>query len=81
MPPTITVTPDPLVHGQSACVSTDGTLPKDIDATITHADGSVTHETIKLVEAKTTWTVPSTAQKVVFHDTSGQCADVTRIVA
>src|ERR1041385_3499571 len=79
--PTVTVTPDPLTHSDPACVQTDGSLPKKLRIDTLNEDGTHTITSLTLVEAKATWTVPATAAKVLFHDLSGECDDVTRIVA
>jgi hypothetical protein len=80
IPPTLTVTPDPLTHTDPACIQTNGTIPKHLEVDTTLADGTHDIQHITLVEAKVTWNVPPTGEKVVFVDLDYECPGVTRVV-
>lgn len=79
MAATLTIYPDPPVHGELLSISTDGETPKKL--TVTWTPDSLGSRTVVLEEAKEVVMVPATATDVTIHDQSEECPDVSRVVA
>lgn len=79
--PTISIYPDPPVHGELLSVSTDGTIPKALTLTYGLTGGGASVVGLTLTEPKENTTVPDGASNVTIHDKDGECNDVSRIVA
>lgn len=80
MPPTISIYPDPPIHGETLSVSTNGTLPKHLSLTYTVTPSGTKVVKLTMTEGKENVLIPADAVGVTIHDLDGQCNDVSRII-